>query len=939
MRGDLPRREPLWLAQWEKGGRYGKIQQHTAARERVFVLHDGPPYANGTIHIGHALNKILKDMVVRSKLLTGYRAPYVPGWDCHGLPIEMAVEKKFGTSGEKFDARAFRQKCREYATSQIDAQRSGFKRLGVLGDWEKPYCTNDFSYEADMLRALAKIIANGHVSRGAKPVYWCFDCGSALAEAEIEYANKVSSAVDVAYEVVDPELLADRFRVELPAQASLSVPIWTTTPWTLPESQAVALGAELEYVLIEGLMQDGQPLWLVIASALVEQVAKRYGIEDFRVVGSALGTRLSGALLKHPFYQRMVPLVLGDHVSDEDGTGAVHISPDHGVEDFLVARRYGISLLGYVGAHGSYCADTPKAGDFDLAGMHIWKANDAIVTLLRERSRLLAHATIEHSYPHCWRHKTPVIFRATPQWFISMEQAGLRALASCAIENVRWVPGWGKERIAKMVANRPDWCISRQRTWGVPIALFVHKRSQELHPDSVQLLEQVAKSVERGGVDAWYDLDPAELLGGQANDYEKVSDVLDVWFDSGVTHFAVLGRRCELQRGTARSYQIMYLEGSDQHRGWFQSSLLTSSAMYGRAPYDEVLTHGFVVDAAGRKMSKSLGNVVMPQRVMASLGADVLRLWVASVDYRHEMSLSDEILKRVTDGYRRIRNTARFLLGNLDGFDPDRDLLKVEDGLLLDQWALQQAYDVQQAVIAAYERYDFPEVVARIQNFCSNEMGALYLDITKDRLYTMPGNSHGRRSAQSTMYRIAEALVRWLAPILAFTAEEIWQALPGERSDSVLMETWYGELHATQGTPAQRRWWSQLLTVRESVSRILEDMRQAGQIGSALEARLVIHADDVTLARYARVADELRFFFITSDVALRKLGDQCQCPQAVLVELEDSEVWVSASASDAGKCVRCWHRRDDVGSHSEHPQLCGRCVSNVDGQGETRYWF
>ena len=632
-----------------------------------------------------------------------------------------------------------------------------------------------------------------------------------------------------------------------------------------------------------------------------------------------------------------MPVILGEHVSAEDGTGAVHTSPDHGVEDFVAAREHGIGLLNYIGARGTYRDDTPKAGELDLAGMHIWKANDAIVELLRGRGVLLAHAKIEHSYPNCWRHKTPVIFRATPQWFIGMEQAGLRATALKSIKDVRWVPGWGEERIAGMVAGRPDWCISRQRTWGVPIALFVHKATQEPHPDSVALMEQVAKRMEQGGIDAWYDLDPADLLGDQAKDYDKVTDVLDVWFDSGVTHFGVIGQRPELQQGSASQYKVMYLEGSDQHRGWFQSSLLTSAAIHGRAPYDDVLTHGFTVDASGRKMSKSLGNVVAPQKVMDTLGADVLRLWVASADYRNEMSVSDEILKRVSDGYRRLRNTARFLLGNLDGFDPAKHLVKVEDSLPLDQWAVQQAFDVQQAVVAAYERYDFPEVVARVQNFCTNEMGALYLDITKDRLYTMPTDSHGRRSAQSAMYRIAEALVRWLAPILAFTAEEIWQALPGRRGESVLLETWYDGLAATQASLEQRRWWSDLLAIRDTAARVLEGMRKDGQIGAALEAKLAIHADEATVARYAPAMDELRFFFITSDVRLGQAGGQPD--DAVLTELEGADVWVSATVSEAAKCVRCWHRRDDVGQHADHPELCGRCVSNVEGPGEVRLWF
>ena len=806
----------------------------------------------------------------------------------------------------------------------------------MLGDWQHPYRTMDAKYEADMLRALGKIVENGHVVRGAKPVYWCFDCGSALAEAEIEYGDKQSPAVDVAYDAVDPKALMAKFGVDA-GNAIAAIPIWTTTPWTLPESQAVSLGAGLEYALIEGPSRDGKRVLLVIASALVDKVAQRYGLEHAVVLGHVTGQTLEGLKLQHPFYPREVPVILGEHVSAEDGTGAVHTSPDHGVEDFVVAREYGIDLLNYIESRGTYRADTPAADGLELGGMHIWKANDAIVDLLRRRGVLLAFAKIEHSYPNCWRHKTPVIYRTTPQWFISMEQASLRETALTSIKNVRWVPGWGEERIAGMVAGRPDWCISRQRTWGVPIALFVHKATQEPHPDSVALLEQVAKKVEQGGIDAWFTLDAAELLGDQANDYEKVADVLDVWFDSGVTHYAVIGQRPELQQGTAKHYKVMYLEGSDQHRGWFQSSLLTSSAIHGRAPYNDVLTHGFAVDANGRKMSKSLGNVVAPQKVMDTLGADILRLWVASADYRNEMTVSDEILKRVSDTYRRIRNTAKFLLGNLDGFDPAKHLVSVEDSLLLDQWAIQQAYDVQQAVLAAYERYDFPEIVARVQNFCTNELGALYLDITKDRLYTMPTDSHGRRSAQSAMYRIAEALVRWLAPVLSFTAEEIWQQLPGERGDSVLFETWYDGLTAAQNSPEQRRYWADLLAIRDTASRVLEGMRKAEQIGAALEAKLAIHAGAAAVTRYAPVADELRFFFITSELHLDLAGGQPA--DAALIELEGADVWVSARVSDAAKCVRCWHRRNDVGSHAEHPELCGRCVSNVEGPGETRRWF
>jgi len=935
MRGDLPKREPGWLANWERVNRYAQIQEKAADRDKVFVLHDGPPYANGAIHLGHAVNKVLKDVVVKSKLMAGYRAPYVPGWDCHGLPIEIAIEKKFGKAGDKLDAAAFRQKCREYAMAQIDLQRVDFKRLGVLGDWEKPYRTLDFTYEADMIRALARIVENGHVVRGAKPVYWCFDCGSALAEAEIEYADKSSPAVDVAYDAVDPVSFGALFGIAT-GDAMIAVPIWTTTPWTLPSSQAVSLGGEIEYALVEGPSRNGKPLLLVIASALVEKALARYGVGTVNVLGRVQGAVLENQPLRHPFYDKQVPVILGEHVSDEDGTGAVHTSPDHGAEDFTVSQHYGIGTLNYVDGRGVYRSDLPLAGDVSFAGMHIWKANDAIVDLLRDRGVLLAFAKLTHSYPHCWRHKTPVIFRATPQWFIGMEQADLRRTALTSIKSVRWIPGWGEERIAGMVDGRPDWCISRQRTWGVPIALFVDKNTHEPHPDSVELLEKVAQRVAREGIDSWFSLDASELLGADADKYEKVTDVLDVWFDSGVSHFAVIGARPELQAGDASEYKVMYLEGSDQHRGWFQSSLLTSAAINGRAPYDHVLTHGFTVDAQGRKMSKSMGNGIEPQDIMKTLGADILRLWICSTDYRNEMSLSDEILKRVADTYRRIRNTARFLLGNLDGFDPDKHLLPTPSCLDLDRWAVQQAADTQAAIVAAYERYDFPEIVQRVQNFCTNELGALYLDITKDRLYTMPTDSRGRRSAQSAMYRILEAMVRWLAPIVTFTAEEIWESMPGSRSESVLFETWYDGLDVREDGDA-RGWWSTLLGVRNSASQVLERMRKDGQIGASLDAVVTIHADTATQAALAESAAELRFFFITSEVTLSPL--EGRPTSAERVELDGAEVYVSATVSEAVKCIRCWQHRADVGANPDHPEICGRCVENVTGQGEDRRWF
>ena len=936
MRGDLPKREPKMLAHWEETGLYQRIREQVRGRARSFVLHDGPPYANGAIHIGHAVNKVLKDVVVKSRLLSGFDAPYVPGWDCHGLPIELAVEKKHGKVGDRLDAAAFRQKCREYAAEQIDIQRRDFKRLGVLGDWDNPYRTMDFRYEADMLRALAKIVERGHLQRGAKPVHWCFDCGSALAEAEIEYADKVSPAIDVAYAARQPAKLAGAFGVAVGEGDAVAMPIWTTTPLTLPASLAVSVGADLEYVLVEGpASPSGGRRLLVLAAALAERALARYGVERLVELGRATGTELEGLKLQHPFYaDREIPALLGEHVSAEDGTGAVHTAPGHGQEDFAVSQQYGLldgleaSTLNPVDARGVYLPSTPAADGVVLAGQHIWKANDAIVDMLRGNGTLLAFERLNHSYPHCWRHKTPVAFRATPQWFISMEQANLRRDALAQIGQVKWVPEWGEARIAGMVEGRPDWTISRQRYWGVPIALFIDRETKEPHPRAAELMRQAAERVEQAGVDAWYALDPAELLGDDAERYEKVTDILDVWFDSGVTHDCVLAQRGQ---DGLRKPADLYLEGSDQHRGWFQSSLLTGVAMDGVAPYRQVLTHGFTVDAQGKKMSKSLGNVVEPQKVIDQMGADVLRLWIASADYRNEMSVSDDILKRSADAYRRIRNTARFLLGNLHGFEPATHLRELDDMVALDAWIVHRALELQGRITEAYERYDFAEVVQILSNFCSVDLGSLYLDVTKDRLYTMQEDSRGRRSAQSAMYRVAEAFVRWIAPILSFTAEEMWGHLPapatGERAGHVLFTTWYdGLAPLPPEAPLTAADFKRLLALRESVSRTLEPMRAAGTIGAALEAEIALACGVSEQNWLAPFVDELRFLFITGDVSL--VADDAA-----------KDIAVSATASDKPKCARCWHYRSDVGEHAAHPTLCGRCVDNVDGQGEDRRWF
>ncbi len=924
MRGDLPKREPALFAQWEAEDLYGQLRAATKGRP-TFVLHDGPPYANGALHLGHALNKILKDVIVRSKTLSGFDAPYIPGWDCHGLPIEVAVEKKHGRVGTKLDAAAYRQACRDYARGQIDQQREGFKRLGVLGDWANPYLTLDFRYEADEIRALARIIDNGHLERGVKPVYWCFDCGSALAEAEIEYADKQSPAVDVAYPARDARDVAAKFGVEVDAATEIAIPIWTTTPWTLPASLAVSLGPELDYVLVEGPARNGARRLLLLAEALAEKALKRYGIVETRVLGRTSGAALEGLVLAHPFYpDRDIPVLVGDHVSAEDGTGAVHTAPGHGAEDFAIGRQYGLldryqpAQFNPVDGRGIYLPSTPPAGDAVLAGTHVWKAQDVLLPKLAESGAMLAHFPITHSYPHCWRHKTPVAFRATPQWFISMDQAGLRANAMAAIKDVTWYPEWGQARIEGMVAGRPDWTISRQRTWGVPIALFAHRETGEPHPRTVELMEQVAQRVEKGGVDAWYALDPAELLGEEAADYDKVTDILDVWFDSGVSHTCALAHR-----GIELPVDL-YLEGSDQHRGWFQSSLLTSVGMYGQAPYRQCLTHGFIVDGEGRKFSKSLGNGIEPQQVLKDFGADILRLWVASSDYGNEINISPDILKRNADAYRRIRNTARFLLGNLHGFDPARDLVAPADMVALDRWIVHRAKLLQDRIVAAYARYDFAEVVQSLMNFCSVDLGSLYLDVTKDRLYTMQADSRGRRSAQTAMHHVAEAFVRWIAPILAFTAEEVWGFLPGARARNVLFDGWYEglvELDADAALPPAC--FDRLLVVREQVAKTLEPMRASGEIGAALEAEVELRVTGDEATWLAPLADELRFLFISGDVTVKA----------------DAAPGISAVKTNKAKCVRCWHHRADVGASAEHPQLCGRCIDNIEGDGEMRRWF
>ncbi|MDG9781777.1 isoleucine--tRNA ligase [Metapseudomonas otitidis] len=925
MKAGLPQREPETLQRWDSIGLYQKLRQIGEGRP-TFILHDGPPYANGEIHIGHALNKILKDIIVRSKTLSGYDAPYVPGWDCHGLPIEHKVET---THGKNLPADKVRELCRTYAAEQIELQKADFIRLGVLGDWDNPYKTMNFANEAGEIRALAEMVKGGFVFKGLKPVNWCFDCGSALAEAEVEYKDKQSDAIDVAFPVEDADKLAAAFGLaSLPKPAAIV--IWTTTPWTIPANQALNVHPEFEYALVD----TGARL-LVLATELVESCLARYGLEG-QVIATAKGEALEHIRFRHPFYERFSPVYLAEYVELGAGTGVVHSAPAYGEDDFRSCKNYGMSnddILSPVQSNGVYVADLPFFG-----GQFIWKANPAIVAKLEEVGALLKHEAIKHSYMHCWRHKTPLIYRATAQWFVGMDkqpnQGGtLRERALAAIEQTQFTPAWGQARLHSMIAGRPDWCISRQRNWGVPIPFFLHKATGELHPRTVELMEEVAKRVEQQGIEAWFKLEPAELLGDEAGDYEKILDTLDVWFDSGTTHWHVL-RGSHPQGHASGPRADLYLEGSDQHRGWFHSSLLTGSAIDGHAPYKGLLTHGFTVDERGHKMSKSLGNTVAPQKINNTLGADILRLWVAATDYSGEMAVSDQILQRSADAYRRIRNTARFMLANLNGFDPARDLLPPEQMLDLDRWALDAAARLQDEILEAYGEYRFWNVYSKLHNFCVQELGGFYLDIIKDRQYTTRADSVARRSCQTALFHITEALVRWIAPILAFTAEEIWQYLPGERNESVMLNTWYEALaRLPEGFALDAAYWTRVMAVKGAVNKELEALRSAKAIGGNLQAEVTLFGDDALQADLARLGNELRFVLITSTAEVRPAGEAPE--QAVATEVPGLKLRILKS--EHAKCGRCWHHRADVGTHAAHPELCGRCVENIEGAGEVRH--
>ena len=923
MRGDLARREPGWVREWQDKGTYQRIRAYSTGRP-VFVLHDGPPYANGDIHIGHAVNKILKDMIVKCRNMAGFDARYVPGWDCHGMPIEIQIEKQHGKS---LSAAEVQSKSRAYATEQIARQKKDFIRLGVLGDWEDPYLTMAFRNEADEIRALSKILQAGFVFRGLKPVNWCFDCGSALAEAEVEYADKTDIAIDVGFAFEEPAKVATAFGLsKLPTEHGYAV-IWTTTPWTIPANQALNIHPDFEYALVQvqrgaQAAVDATPTLLILATERVEACLAAWKLEG-RTLATAKGSALENIRFRHPFLERSSPVYLGEYVTLDTGTGIVHSSPAYGVEDFESCKRYGMKddeILNPVMGDGRYVESLAHFG-----GQSIWQANPKIVEAIEAAGALFKAEKYTHPYMHCWRHKTPVIYRATSQWFAGMDVkpthgATLRERALAAIDATAFYPGWGKARLHAMIANRPDWTLSRQRQWGVPMAFFVHRETGALHPRTPELLEAVAKRVEEGGIEAWQSLDPRELLGDEAAQYVKNRDTLDVWFDSGTTHETVLRGSHAAQSAFPAD---LYLEGSDQHRGWFHSSLLTSCMINGVAPYKALLTHGFVVDGEGRKMSKSLGNVIVPQKVSDTLGAEILRLWVASTDYSGELSLSDEILKRVVEAYRRIRNTLRFLLANLADFDPATDAVPVAELLEIDRYAIARAAELQREVVAAYERFEFHPIVSGLQVFCSEDLGSFYLDVLKDRLYTTAPKSHARRSAQTALHHVTDALLRLMAPILSFTAEEAWPLFAPkawkDEGETIFTQTW----HAFPTVPdaeALLAKWGRIRSWRGDVMRSLETVRTEGRIGSSLQAEVEVRASGELYDLLASLGDDLRFVLITS--------------QARLVRAADDEVIVTPSAHP--KCGRCWHWRADVGANPAHPGICGRCVQNLTGDGEPR---
>ena len=928
MRGNLPKREPEWIREWDEKHIYERIID--ARRDaKKFILHDGPPYANGNIHVGHAVNKILKDMILKEKTLEGFQAPYVPGWDCHGMPIEVQIEKMHG---KNLPVDKMQSLARAYALEQSKLQLADFKRLGVLGDWDNPYRTMKFKNEAEEIRALAAVVKKGYVYRGLKPVNWCFDCQSALAEAEVEYKDKKSHTIDVAFELADE----DRARVEEIFGRSLEKPcfnvIWTTTPWTIPANQALNMNPELEYELYD----VGDRL-LILGTGLAEAALERYGMKGEKIA-TAMGDKFELVRFRHPLwhvhegFRRFSPVYLADYVDATAGTGIVHSAPAYGVDDFISCKKHGMTndqVLTPVMGDGTYSESLPLFG-----GLNIWAAADKICETIAVAGNLLSHGSIVHSYMHCWRHKTPLVYRATNQWFVRMDapnadtrgvldtEASERSLRDAALECVKatkFLPTWGINRLYAMIENRPDWCISRQRNWGVPLPFFMHKETGELHPRTLEIMEEVAKMVEEKGIESWATANPEDFLtADEAADYVRSTDILDVWFDSGVTHYTVMrGSHADELAWPAD----LYLEGSDQHRGWFHSSLLTGTMIDGRAPYKMLLTHGFVVDEKGEKMSKSKGNVVRPQEVSEKFGAEILRLWVASTDYSGELRLGQTILKRVVESYRRVRNTLRFLLANTSDFDASKDLVPVENLLELDRWALAYTERFQKEVLAEYGEFRFHNVVSMLQTFASADLGSFYLDVLKDRLYTTAPGSEARRSAQTALWYITKTLLRLMAPVLSFTAEEAFKVFSPNESETIFTER-FEPLPEVAGAEALLAKWDAVRTVRADLQKKIEELRGEGQIGSSLQAVVRIEAAPAVYDALASLGDELRFVMIVSAVELVKSADE--------------ETHFAVSASKEGKCERCWHYVAGIGSDAEHPTLCPRCASNLFGAGEKR---
>ena len=903
MKAGLPKKEPEILDFWNDIGLYEKIRQQNLNNKK-FILHDGPPYANGAIHLGHSVNKILKDITIKSKTLQGLDAPYVPGWDCHGLPIELNVEKKHGKRSELVqNKKMFQEACKEYALTQIESQKKDFIRLGVLGEWDNPYKSLDSSFEANAVRALGRIYEAGHIEKGEKPVHWCQDCGSALAEAEVEYQDKTSKSIDVAFKANEQSLkkLNEVFATNI--VDGISFVIWTTTPWTIPSNVAVCINPELDYALIK---LDGEHL--VIAEAMIELCMERWGTTS-ELVSKTLGKNLVDISLIHPFIERNSELLHGDHVTTEAGTGCVHTAPAHGLDDYFICKKHGIETFKALNSKGFF----KEEFEF-IAGLPASKADPLVIEKLNEVKALVNCEDFHHSYPHCWRHKSPLIFTSTAQWFISMNKSGLLNEALQSISGVSWEPSWGEQRIEGMLTDRPDWCISRQRNWGVPITLVVHKESGAIHPNQSELFKQFANLIEENGISSWESLDLNEFID-DGDSYIKITDSLDVWFDSGVTHFAVSEQRFE--EGIVAD---LYLEGSDQHRGWFQSSLLTSIAMNGRAPYKAVLTHGFVVDENGRKQSKSLGNVVSPQKVWDSLGADILRLWVASADFRSEMVASDEILKRVSDQYRRIRNTFRFILGNLNDFDESKKIL-FEDQIELDKWIVLETSKLQEDVLKLYESYSYHNVVQKIHNFCVNELGGIYLDIVKDRLYTCKDSSHARQSCQTSLNYVLNTMVRLTAPILSFTSEEIWQTHPSLKgqNESIFLSKYFESKQEGECVISLSD-WARIFEIKDIVNQSIERLRNENKLKGSLDSNVIISANEEDKSILDKLGSELHFVFISS--------------QASVIDGDTLSIQIDQMSDD--KCTRCWHRDSTVGESKDHPEICSRCEENIDQSGESR---